>query len=133
MSQYINIDFVFSNEKDLLKALDACGYKPTVHDEAVSLEDWKGRKRENTKAHIIIPRKQLNRLSNDMGFERMPDGTLRPHVSDYDSPPKSMAFPKIKQEAIVAASEREARRRGLRVKRHTENDGTIKLRVSGFR
>lgn len=59
------------------------GYKPEMHKNAVSLYGYQGDKRSQ-KAHIVIPRKQVGSLSNDVGFERKSDGGFTLHASEYD-------------------------------------------------
>ncbi len=58
------------------------GYNPVTHKEAQSLEGYRGKKRSQ-KAHIIIPRKQVGGLSNDVGFEKVGKGYVL-HASAYD-------------------------------------------------
>ena len=58
------------------------GYQPEISEKAKNLYGYQGDKRPQ-KAHIIIPRKQVGGVSNDVGFERVKKGfTL--HASEYD-------------------------------------------------
>jgi len=58
------------------------GYHPEIHEEAKSLRGYQGDKRSQ-KANIIIPRKQVGKASNDVGFERV-DGGFVLHASQFD-------------------------------------------------
>ena len=71
------------NDKDiLLQSLKEMGYKPVVYDKPVNLYGYRGDKREQ-KAHIIIPRSQVGKASNDVGFEK-DKGNYVLHASEYD-------------------------------------------------
>jgi len=59
------------------------GYNPEVHSEAKHLRGFQGDKRSQ-KANIILPRTQVGRASNDVGFERV-DGGFVLHASAFDS------------------------------------------------
>lgn len=88
MSEYkkVAIDLRTSEEACLIDALVDIGFPRAaieIHDKAVHLLGYGGDRRAQT-AHVVIRRKHVGDMSNDLGFERMPDGTYRLHVSDYD-------------------------------------------------
>lgn len=58
--------------------------EPVVHKEAQQLEGYHGDKRAQ-RAHIVIPRAQAGSASNDIGFEKLADGSIVAHISQYDS------------------------------------------------
>lgn len=85
MSHFTRIQTQITDQDALLDALADVGY-PTVevHEEGVALEGFLGEGRDQ-RAHVVIPRKQIGRLSNDIGFERQSDGTYQAWISDFDS------------------------------------------------
>jgi hypothetical protein len=68
----------------LVKALEDVGFKHAeVHTTAQHLYGFQGDVRPQT-AEVIIRRKYIGRLSNDIGFKRREDGTFDAIISDYD-------------------------------------------------
>jgi hypothetical protein len=67
----------------LVQSLKEMGYQPEISEKAKNLYGYQADKRSQ-KAHIIIPRKQVGGLSNDVGFERVKKGFVV-HASAYDS------------------------------------------------
>lgn len=55
-----------------------------MHEEAQTLIDWHGKVRPQ-KAHIIIRRRFIDGVSNDIGFVKGTDGRYQAIISDYDS------------------------------------------------
>lgn len=133
MSSYVKIDVKLTSEESIKEGLKAMDLPFEEFEVAEPLTDYRGNRRTETRANIIVRRKHLNRLSNDMGFEKLPDGTWRAHVSDYDMPPRSKVWPRFKQEYAVSVNTRAARKKGYHVKRVDEPDGKIKLKVTGYR
>jgi Protein of unknown function (DUF1257) len=83
MSAYGEFDTVMRDERYLLECLKALGFEPEIHKEPVALIDYCNRARPD-KAHIVIPRGQLNKGSNDIGFLRGQDGRYSAILSQYD-------------------------------------------------
>ena len=84
MSAYVKIDTKLTDETSIKEALDALNLPYEIHEVAEPLVDYRGQRREKTRANIIVRRKHLNSASNDMGFEKLPDGPqwhLYEHVS----------------------------------------------------
>lgn len=133
MSAYVKIDVKLTDEESIKEALKALDLPFEEFEIAEPLVDYRGQRRSQTRANIIVRRRHLSRLSNDMGFEKMPDGTWQAHVSDYDMPPRSTIWPRIKQEYAAAVNTRAARKKGYHVTRVNEADGKIKLKVTGYR
>ena len=68
----------------LLTALADVGFEEVeVHDTAQHLYGYKGDVRQQ-KAEVIIRRKFIGRLSNDMGFKRQSNGTYDAIISKFD-------------------------------------------------
>lgn len=84
MSKYDGYATKFSDPDALVGALEECGYKAEVHAEAKALTGYAGDTRPET-AEIIIPRKQVGRSANDLGFKRQMDGTYTAIISEFDS------------------------------------------------
>ena len=98
MSAYNEIETQFSDRDCLVEALREMGYQPQVSETPQNLEGYHGDKREQ-KAEIIIPRRQVGSVSNDVGFKKNPDGTYTAIISDYD---KSTNFNMKKQKQLKA-------------------------------
>jgi hypothetical protein len=74
-----------TSEKYLIAALEEMGFagKLEVFQVPTQLYGYQGDKRSQ-KAHIIIRRQHVGSASNDIGFERLADGTFKIYISDYD-------------------------------------------------
>lgn len=73
------------NDVDVLKeSLKEVGVKEVQHHQtAVPLEGYRGDKRED-KAEVVIPRRAVGSMSNDIGFKKQSDGTYTAIISQYD-------------------------------------------------
>lgn len=73
------------NDAEILKeCLKEKGYGTVEHTtEAQALVGYHGDKRQDT-AEIIIRRKHVGGMSNDIGFKKAKDGTYAAIISDYD-------------------------------------------------
>jgi hypothetical protein len=84
MSHFTTIKTRFCDAQALLQALNDLGLKTVeVHETAEHLYGFMGDKRKQT-AEIIIRRKYVGRMSNDLGFKRGTDGTFTAIISGYD-------------------------------------------------
>ena len=85
MSHFSEFTCKMTSEKYLVMALEEMGFKGKieVHEIAKQLYGFQGDLRQQ-KAHIIIRKQYVGNASNDIGFEKMPDGTFRIWISDYD-------------------------------------------------
>jgi hypothetical protein len=83
MSKYLTFtDVVFKDRQLLLAALVELGYQEVEEGEALPLYGYRGDRRLET-AEIVIRRRHVGSLSNDIGFTHSPDGYV-PLVSEYD-------------------------------------------------
>jgi Protein of unknown function (DUF1257) len=83
VSKYLTFpDIVFKDRRLLLAALADLGYSEVEEGEALPLYGYRGDQRPET-AEIVIRRRQVGSVSNDIGFTRTPQGYL-PVVSEYD-------------------------------------------------
>src|SRR5439155_11537752 len=83
LSNYLELRTRFTEERYLIEALHELGYGPEVCREGKSLTGYLGDKRAE-RAHVIIPRSQLDSASNDIGFARDSSGVYQAIVSEYD-------------------------------------------------
>jgi hypothetical protein len=86
MSEFVVCETEMTDPEVIRETLVEMGVKAEhieMHETPVELQGYMGDERTQ-KAHIIIRRRHVGRSSNDLGFERMADGTYRAWVSDYD-------------------------------------------------
>ena len=83
MSKYQELVTRVTDERFLIEALQELGYQPDVCREGRSLRGYLGDERQE-RAHVIIPRQQLDCASNDIGFARDSTGVYRAVISEYD-------------------------------------------------
>lgn len=84
MSHYTVLRTQFVDVDALVKALADLGFAHVeVHEKPRHLRGWLGGVRLNT-AEIIIRRKYVGKVSNDIGFKRQKDGTFTAIISKYD-------------------------------------------------
>ncbi len=83
MSKYLELSTQLTDERYLVEALMELGYEPELCRESKSLIGYLGDKRAE-RAHVVIPRRQLNSASNDIGFARDASGVYQAIVSEYD-------------------------------------------------
>ncbi|HET8629280.1 MAG TPA: hypothetical protein VFL91_17805 [Thermomicrobiales bacterium] len=70
MSKYLTFtDVVFKDRGLLLAALAALGYREVEEGEALPLYGYRGDRRPET-AELVVRRRHVGRLSNDVGFVR---------------------------------------------------------------
>lgn len=84
MSHYSELRTTLKDELALVKALQDLGY-PTVerHDSPQALFGFAGEAMPQ-EAEVIVRREFLGKLSNDLGFRRLQDGTFQALISDMD-------------------------------------------------
>lgn len=118
------------NEKDLVASLEEFFGKGNVevHAEAVSIGGYDSAARKT--AHVVV-RKDIiqaqkgGRAWNDLGYERQQDGTYKLHVDPVDFPTTSQQ--KVSMDYAERVANRQLKAKGYSVKRHLNQDGTIKL------
>lgn len=137
MSHYVECCPGFKDREALVEALVAVGFDRSqieLHQDAVALYGYRGDERPQ-RAHIVIRREHVGQAANDVGWERLPDGTYRAWISEYDQRHRFIEAMqnRIKQEYAVAALSRQARSVGRTVERCPRADGAIELRIRGYR
>lgn len=86
MSHFTRVRTKLRDAATLAAALNTMGFSTVeVHDEPQALHGYRGDVRPE-RAEVIIRRRYVGRLSNDIGFARRPDGTLEAIISEYDRP-----------------------------------------------
>jgi len=83
VSKYVELRTSLTDERYLVEALRELGYEPEVCREGRPLVGYVGDERAE-RAHIIIPRGQLDSASNEIGFARDNSGLYQAIVSEYD-------------------------------------------------
>ncbi len=137
MSHYVECKPGFKDREALIEALVAVGFgrdQIEVYEQAAPLYGYRGDERPQ-RAHIVIRREHVGPAANDVGWERLPDGTYRAWISEYDARHRfdPALQDRIKQEYAVAAVTRQARATGRTVDRRQREDGAIVLRIAGYR
>ena len=137
MSHYVECKPGFKDREALIEALCACGFELNqieVHEEAVPLYGYQGDQRDQ-RAHIVIRRQHVGSASNDVGWERLPDGTYRAWISEYDQ--RHRFNPdiqnRIKQEYAYHAVRRQQVALGRTVERRMLDTGEIEVVIGGYR
>ncbi len=100
MSAYSTNQTEFRDCALLLKALEEMGFdasKVNVYDTAKPLIDFQGHQTHyidvnGDRAEIIIPRKHVGGMANDIGFRKTANGTYEAIISAYDSRRYSAAW-----------------------------------------
>jgi hypothetical protein len=137
MSHYVECKPGFKDREALIEALVAVGFDRSqieVHEEGITLFGYRGDERAQ-RAHIVIRRQHVGPAANDVGWERLPDGTYRAWISEYDQRHRfnEALQNQVKQEYSVAVLSRQARALGRTVARRQRDDGAIDLRIGGYR
>jgi uncharacterized protein DUF1257 len=83
LSKYQELETKVTEERFLIEALQELGYRPDVCPEGRFLIGYRGDERHE-RAHVIIPRQQLDCASNDIGFARDATRVFRALISEYD-------------------------------------------------
>ncbi len=83
MSRYSETEVEFYDKDCLMQSLMDMGLQFKEYQELTELEDYMGSKRKDTKAHIIVSRKNWSQPVNDVGFEYKEDGTVTAHIDNY--------------------------------------------------
>ena len=121
----------------LVAALIECGFEQDqveVHEEAVPLYGYQGDVRRQ-RAHIVIRRQHVGTAANDVGWERLPDGTYRSWISEYDQRRRfdQAMQDRIKQEYAYQVIARQQRARGRSVERQRLPGGELEVTIGGYR
>lgn len=137
MSHYVECKPGFKDREALIEALVAVGFERSqieVHQDAVVLYGYRGDERLQ-RAHVVIRRDHVGPAANDVGWERMPDGTYRAWISEYDG--RHRFNPemqnRIKQEYAYHAVARQQRALGRTIEHRMLDNGEIEVVIGGYR
>jgi Protein of unknown function (DUF1257) len=129
LSKYLLYDsIVFKDRHLLLAALADLGYTVVEEGEALPLYGYQGDRRPET-AELVVRRRHLRPLSNDLGFRRTDRGYV-PVISDYDQ--RALLDGRFLPRLRTAYAEHvvETVRKRLRGSIHRATEGSlVKLRV----
>jgi len=137
MSHYVECQTEFHDPQALVAALTECGFDESqieVHQEAVPLYGYRGDVRPQ-RAHIVIRRQHVGPAANDVGWQRLLDGTYRAWISEYDARHRFALHMqnRIKQEYAYQVIRRQARTSGRTVTRERLPSGEIEVTIGGYR
>jgi len=137
MSMFVEIKTQFKNRAALVAALMETGNwtkeQIELHDNPEHLFGIEGKIRPE-KAHIIIRRQHIGRLSNDVGFRQTEAGEYEAIISEYDRSrynDKWMAT--LRGNYAFHVIEQQQRMRGRQVMRERLKDGRQRITVAGYR
>ncbi|BAY24131.1 hypothetical protein NIES2100_39240 [Calothrix sp. NIES-2100] len=84
MSHFTSIKTQIKNTDALIKALADIGFKNVeYHETAQHLYGYQGDVRPES-AEVIIRKKYIGSMSNDIGFQRQDNGEFKAIISEYD-------------------------------------------------
>ena len=137
MSHFVECQTEFRDPQALVAALVELGFQESqieVHQEAVPLLGYQGDVRPQ-QAHIVIRRQHVGPAANDVGWERLPDGTYRAWISEYDARHRfdAQMQNRIKQEYAYQVIARQQRARGRSVTRERLPGGELRVLIEGYR
>ena len=137
MSHYVECKPGFKDQRALIEALVAVGFDRSQiesHEEAVPLYGYFGDERPQ-RAHIVIRQQHVGQAANDVGWERLLDGTYRAWISAYDGRYRfnPEMLNRIKQEYAYHAVARQQRALGRTIQRRELENGEIEVVIGGYR
>ena len=137
MSHFVECQTEFRDPQALIAALVECGFPEDqieVHEQPVALYGYQGDVRPQ-RAHIVIRRQHVGPAANDVGWEKLPDGTFRAWISEYDGRHRFNPDTqnRIKQEYACQVITRQQRGLGRTIERQRLPGGEIELTIGGYR
>ena len=137
MSHYVECRPGFKDREALIDALLEVGFERgqiETHNAAAQLYGYEGDERSQ-RAHIVIRRQHVGSAANDVGWERMADGTYRAWISEYDAHHRfnPEVQNRIKQEYAYHAVRRQQVALGRTVERRMLDTGEIEVVIGGYR
>lgn len=113
MSAYHSYELDVTDQDCLVEALEEQGFKPVVNEQGQHLEGYQGDKRKQV-AQVVIPRKQVGGVSNDIGFAKDENGKYQAVISEFDrSKYNEKWLNKIKQAYAAKKAVKLARAAGM--------------------
>lgn len=132
MSEYTTVELEINDPECLKTSLTELGYVFEEHETAQNLYGYQGDKRQQ-KAHIIIRRKNVGSMSNDVGFLRKEDGSYELIISEFDSSGSKKQAKNLtqvlKQVYATHKIKKKAKALGYTIKSQKTTEGKVKIRV----
>lgn len=137
MSRYCTVQTQFKDKQALVDALMETGgwavEQIELYQEAQNLRGHRGDIRKE-EAHIIIRKRHVGGLSNDIGFVLNADGHYEAIVSEYDFGKYGTKWMnQLKGNYAFHKISREQKSRGRNVKRTRLENGRQRITVTGYR
>lgn len=138
MSRYATVKTEFKDDRALVDALVETGKwaieQIEIHHEPQNLLGYRGDQRKE-KANIIIRRKNIGRVSNDIGFLKEKDGNYKAIISEYDAHVKygSQWVNQLKGNYAFHKLRRDQESRGRTVSRTRCPNGRQRIEITGYR
>jgi len=132
MSRYSETEVEFNDRECLMESLEEMGLTFKEYAELTELEDYQGRKRPNTKAHLIVSRNNWNEPVNDVGFAWKEDGKVTAYIDEFfkGRDAKGRFLHPLSQRYAEKKVRKTSERMRLRVSgEETLEDGTRRLRL----
>jgi hypothetical protein len=129
MSHFTQLRTKITDVPHLVAALGDVGYETVeVHESAQQLYGYLGDVRAQ-RAEVIVRRAHVGVSSNDLGFERQPDGTFRAWISDFDARKHNEAWlHRLEARYAYHATRATLAQQGFSViGEETDRDGTVRL------
>jgi len=135
MSHYTTLATRITDTEALCGALADLGYADVeVHENPQRLHGFLGDPRGD-RAHVIIRRRHVGRLSNDIGFLRQDSGTFLALISEYDRTKHDDAWlGRVTAKHAYRVTATALAEQGFDlVNESTERDGTVRMVLRRFR
>lgn len=132
MSEYVVLELEMNDAECIKSALIELGYIYEEHENPQNLFGFQSDQREQV-ANIIVRRKNIGSVSNDMGFLRKSDGNYQLIISEYDQKTRTgQSMQKIKQLYGAHKFIKTAKKLGYKIKSSVNKSGLIKIKVVGY-
>jgi len=130
MSHYSEYRTEFVSQECLIKALNDMGYLTVeVHENPAHLMGYEGDQRGQT-AHVIVRRRYISSVANDLGFVKNESGAFAAIISEYDRDRHDAEWMnKLADRYAYHAAYEWAAEQGYDIVEDTEQNGEITLRA----
>ena len=134
MSAYVTCKTEYRDQESLVAALKDIGYAEIeVHAQPMALYGYQNDKRPEA-ANVIVRRKFVGHMANDLGFVRSENGSYSAIISEYD---QRSTFTEAKQGQLKARYAyrqvvKTAKARGYTIASESKQNGKTKLVLRRF-
>ncbi len=131
MSKYKKIQTQIKDEALLRKALEDVGL-PFEQGEGLALYGFEGDRRRET-AEVVIRRRHIGSVANDLGFHRSGDGSYEAIISEYDRCTRDQEIlDQVRQRYAYHGVCQKAQAKGYTVVEQKGTDGVIRLQLTAY-